>query len=188
MKARREARLKAPGPAHTDASPQSFFTTPSPQRRPPGPSVTGVGFPPVNRADTEEDFVTPLDASVPHPMPRSIDNGATLDWSGKEVVEEPRHDRRWSLSITKRRTKDKVTSIPSLDHSPLDVSHESDYDGLFHCPNSQMWPLIVQPRPCDQHTGAYGATDVAKGFRSCRTCSTPLLIPICIVASSVASA
>lgn len=72
-----------------------------------------------------------LDANVPHPMPRSIDNGTTLDWSGKEAVEESRHGRKWSLSVTKRRTKDKTKSMSSLDHSPLDTSRDSDYDGLF---------------------------------------------------------
>ena len=131
MKARREARLKAPGPTHMDASPQSFFTTPSPRGRPTGSPETSVAPPPVDRPDTEENFTTAMDASVPHPMPRSIDNGATLDWSGKEPVEEPRHDRRWSLAITKRKTKDKATSVSSLDHFALDVPPDPDYDGLF---------------------------------------------------------
>ena len=120
-----------------DASPQSFFTAPSPQSRPTGSPETSVTLPPVDRADTEEDFITALDASVPHPMPRSIDNGATLDWSGKELVVEPRHDRRWSLAITKRKTKDKATSVSSLDHSTLDVPRDPDYDGSFRRSNPQ---------------------------------------------------
>ena len=65
-------------------------------------------------------------------MPRSLDNGATLDWSGMEIAEELKHDRKWSLSINKRKTKDKTTSVSSLDHSPLDISHDSTYDGPFH--------------------------------------------------------
>ena len=85
----------------------------------------------MNRADTGEDFIASLDTSIPHPIPRSLDNGATLDWSGKEAAEEPKHDRKWSLSITKRKTKDKTMSTSSLDHSPLDISRDSNYDGLF---------------------------------------------------------
>jgi len=125
-----------------DASPQSFFTAPSPQSRPTGSPETSVALPPVNRAGTEEDFITALDTSVPHPMPRSMNNGATLDWSGKEPVEEPRHDRRWSLAITKRKTKDKATSVPSLDHSALGVPRDPNYDGLFRCSNPQTWSLM----------------------------------------------
>jgi len=62
-------------------------------------------------------------------MPRSLDNGATLDWSGKEIVGEPKRDRKWSL---KRKAKDKAVSISSLGHSPLDIPRDSDYDGSSH--------------------------------------------------------
>ena len=133
MKARREARSKAPGPTRTDTSPQSFFSTSSSQNRRTHSPVENIGIPPVNRVDAGEDFVASLDATVPHPMPRSLDDGATLDWSGKETFDEPKHDRKWSLSITKRKTKDKAMSLPSLDHPPLDISRDSDYDGLFYC-------------------------------------------------------
>lgn len=135
MKARREAKLKASGPIRADTSPQSFFTTSSPHSRIPISPAVNVVSPSVDRADTGENFVASLDASAPHPMPRSLDDGATLDWSGKDVVEEPKHDRRWSLSIPKRKTKDKAMSITSLDHSPLDTS--SDYDGLFYSSDPQ---------------------------------------------------
>lgn len=64
-------------------------------------------------------------------MPRSLDNGATLDWSGKEIAEEPKHDRKWSLSIPKRRAKDKTMSTSSLDPPSLDIPRDSSYDGLF---------------------------------------------------------
>ncbi|KAF9643854.1 hypothetical protein BDM02DRAFT_3175491 [Thelephora ganbajun] len=128
MKARREARLKAPGPIRTETSPQSFFSTSSSQSRAPLSPGASIAFPSINSADAAEDFVASLDASVPHPMPRSPDNGATLDWSGKEVAGEPRHDRKWSLSINKRKTKGKATSISSLDHSPIDNSRDSNYD------------------------------------------------------------
>ena len=65
-------------------------------------------------------------------MPLLLDNGATLDWSRNEVGEEPKHERRWSLAIKKRKNKDKTMSISSPDHSPLGIPHNCDYDGLFH--------------------------------------------------------
>jgi len=118
-----------------DTSPQSFFSTSSSQSKAPVPPAANVEFPAVNRAGTREDFVASLNAGVPYPMPRSLDNGATLDWSGGEAIEEPKHDRKWSLSINKRKTKDKAMSISSLDHSPLDMSRDSDFDGLFRRSN-----------------------------------------------------
>jgi hypothetical protein len=131
MKARREARVRAIGPIRTDTSPQSFFSDLSSPSRAPVPPGGNVAFPSIGRTDTGDDFVASLDASVPHPMPRSLDNGATLDWSGKEITDEPRHDRKWSLSINKRKTKDKATSISSLDHSSSGIPPESTYDGMF---------------------------------------------------------
>ena len=122
----------------TDTSPQSFFSVSSSQSRVPASPAANVAFPPINRADTGEDFIASLDASIPHPMPRSLDNGATLDWSGKEVAEEPKLNRKWTLSITKRKPKDKAMSTSSPDHSPLDISRDSNYGGLFYCAYPQM--------------------------------------------------
>ena len=143
MKARREARPRAPGPIRTDTSPHSFFSTSSSPNRVPVPPAVDIAFPSIDRTSTRDDFIASLDASVPHPMPRSLDDGATLDWSGKEVVEEPKHDRKWSLSINKRKTKDKAMSISSLDHSPPDISCGSNYDGLFYHAYPQMQLLMT---------------------------------------------
>ena len=146
MKARREARLRAAGPIRTDASPHSFFSNPSSPSRAPVSPVENVTFPSINRTDTGEDFVSTSDVTVPHPMPRSLNGGATLDWSGKEAAEEPKHDRKWSLSINKRKTKDKATFTPSLDHPSQGVPLNSDYDGLFHhrSPQTQVLTVLVQ--------------------------------------------
>lgn len=141
MKARREARLRATGPIHSEASPQSFFSNSSSPSRAPVSPRESVAFPSTGHAG--EDFVATLDASVPHPMPRSLDNGATLDWSGREMTEEPKHDRKWSLAINKRKAKDKATSVSSLDHSSLDIPQESSYDGLSYRNSPQTEILMA---------------------------------------------
>ena len=141
MKARREARLRTAGSMHTDVSPHSFFSNPSsPSRAPisPGEHIT---FPSVNCTDAGEDFASTSDPTFSHPMPRSLDNGATLNWSSIEVGEEPKHERRWSLAINKHKNKDKAMTISSPDRSSIVIPHDYDYDGLFHH-NLQTWLLI----------------------------------------------
>uniref|UniRef100_A0A0W0FGM0 Uncharacterized protein n=1 Tax=Moniliophthora roreri TaxID=221103 RepID=A0A0W0FGM0_MONRR len=46
--------------------------------------------------------VTPPKKILPHPVPLSPDDGASLDWSGT-----PEDERRWSLSTSKRKGKEK---------------------------------------------------------------------------------
>jgi hypothetical protein len=72
---------------------------------------TGVTFPPsngFNAGESEVDFRPSVSATASHPVPRSTDDGVTLDWSGDKLSDE-KLDRRWSLSITKRKPKDKPT-------------------------------------------------------------------------------
>ena len=130
MKARRDARSRATGSTRTDALPHS--SNPHSPNRVPVSLEGNIVFPSVHHADAGEDFVAPSEFTISHPMPRSLDNGATLDWSGKEATDEPKHDRKWSLSINKRKPKDKVVSLSPLDHSSLGITRDSDYDGLFH--------------------------------------------------------
>jgi hypothetical protein len=77
-------------------------------------------------------------------MPRSLDDGATLDWSGKEVAEEPKHDKKWPLLINKRKVKDKAVTASALDPSPPGISPDSDYDGSFRPDIPQLFLLT----PC----------------------------------------
>lgn len=51
------------------------------------------------------DFSPSISASAGHPVPRSTDDGATLDWSGDKSADD-KLDRRWSLSMAKRKPKD----------------------------------------------------------------------------------
>ena len=52
-----------------------------------------------------------------HPVPTSTDDGATLDWGGT-LSEEDKSDRKWPLSLTKRKPKDKP--LPALSRDALD--------------------------------------------------------------------
>jgi len=49
-----------------------------------------------------------------HPVPTSTDDGATLDWGGT-LSEEDKADKKWSLSLTKRKAKDKPSPALSKD-------------------------------------------------------------------------
>jgi hypothetical protein len=46
--------------------------------------------------------ITPL-----HPVPLSSNGGATLDWTGP-LSDDEKHDRKWTLSITRAKSKDKL--------------------------------------------------------------------------------
>ncbi len=50
-------------------------------------------------------------------MPTSTDDAATLDWGGT-LSEEDKPDRKWSLSLTKRKPKDKP--FPTLARDVLE--------------------------------------------------------------------
>jgi hypothetical protein len=60
-------------------------------------------------------------------VPTSVDDGATLDWGGT-LSEEDKTDRKWPLSITKRRHKDKP--LPVLSKDTLD-RQEAAFSGKF---------------------------------------------------------
>lgn len=49
-----------------------------------------------------------------HPVPTSTDDGATLDWGGT-LSEEDKTEKKWSLSLPKRKPKDKPSSALSKD-------------------------------------------------------------------------
>jgi hypothetical protein len=119
MKARREARLKglslnSSGKSSSrvsELSPRSSFSTGSSPTTPSRMS-TGITFPTsdaLSAGESEVDFRPSVSVTVSHPVPRSIDDGATLDWSGSKLSDE-KFDRRWSLSIARRKPKERSTS------------------------------------------------------------------------------
>ncbi|KAG7098958.1 hypothetical protein E1B28_000846 [Marasmius oreades] len=130
MKARREARLKAGKSNHNRASLNSSpsQTSSSPSKllsiipgSPTGTAFPSNGSPPVDidfSPSTETtNYSTPLGSrKIPsHPVPWSSDDGSTLDWSG--IPEDDKHERRWTLSISKGKGKDKeqLTSVMSIE-------------------------------------------------------------------------
>ncbi|KAI0375149.1 hypothetical protein BV20DRAFT_985495 [Pilatotrama ljubarskyi] len=117
LKARREARLRTlqSSPAHGElrgtpdiASLSSVSAASSPVKAQ-GPNPTSFPRQPVLPGDSEVDFSPSTGMAPLHPVPSSSDGGATLDWS-VPPTEEVR-ERRWSLSLTKR--KGKETSLPA---------------------------------------------------------------------------
>ncbi|PPR08127.1 hypothetical protein CVT24_012371 [Panaeolus cyanescens] len=120
LKARREARLKrdglttpekvailaSPTSQHSDSrprkpSPLSFTPSPSPSARKGSNSTTSdVDFSP---------SVGLLESiSNSHPVPTSIDNGDTLDWTGTTSEES---DHRWAKALGKRRERDRLPPL-----------------------------------------------------------------------------
>ncbi|KAJ8516133.1 hypothetical protein ONZ45_g6520 [Pleurotus djamor] len=134
LKARREARIRAGLPPHLPrnlpSSPSSSVSSPprptiyrtspitspspSPQRR---PILTNseVDFGPSTVASN-----TPV---TPHPVPSSIDDGDTLDWAG-DASDDEKSDKRWSLSIHRRKGKDKAANISNVDLKKADDDYQ----------------------------------------------------------------
>lgn len=80
--------------------------------------------------ESELDFGPSVGIDRLHPVPTSVDDGATLDWGGIPS-EEDKTDRKWPLSITKRRHKDKplpVLSKDALERQEAAFSGKIPYD------------------------------------------------------------
>ncbi|EMD41889.1 hypothetical protein CERSUDRAFT_110441 [Gelatoporia subvermispora B] len=111
LKARREARLKGKQSRASKAAPPELnfdipaplnFTSPAGQ----GSEHPSVGASEDQSLESEVDF-SPSVGTIPlHPVPSSSNGGATLDWTGS-TSEEDKSDKKWTLSVTKRRHKSK---------------------------------------------------------------------------------
>ena len=116
LKARREARLKAvqtnlatkDAPLASDQTSTSSFSTYSSPVRAKHAELPQVP-PPISTHTTESEIdFSPSVGGVPlHPVPSSSNGGATLDWTGSASEDE--RDKRWSLSISKRKHRDKTS-------------------------------------------------------------------------------
>ena len=108
LQAHREVRMKALYSISTSrprsytpeqASMSSLSAHSSPVRtRVPIPPLPG---PQGHSVESEIDFSPSVGVIPPHPVPSSANGGATLDWTGSGSEDD--RDKRWSLSITKRR-------------------------------------------------------------------------------------
>ncbi|OBZ68484.1 hypothetical protein A0H81_11449 [Grifola frondosa] len=115
LKARREARIKSlqlnapprdvPVMSDTGSSISANSSTGIQAQHPPP-------MPHVNISTESEIDFSPSTGTIPlHPVPSSSNGGATLDWTALNSEDE-KSERRWTLSITKRKPKDKF-ALPS---------------------------------------------------------------------------
>ncbi|KDQ63308.1 hypothetical protein JAAARDRAFT_374068 [Jaapia argillacea MUCL 33604] len=117
LKARREARLKAlqsnplPPDLHSrpDVSPEASLSIQSSPVRPSLPTIfsSTTGTTMTTSNESEIDF-RPSVGTVPlHPVPTSSNDGATLDWSHFVVPDDKPEHRRWSISLSKGKAREK---------------------------------------------------------------------------------
>ncbi|KAH9954401.1 hypothetical protein BC827DRAFT_1272640 [Russula dissimulans] len=114
MKLRREARLQA---ARANDSSVSTSSRSSPVRYslpPLNPSAPRIAKPSL---ESELDFSPSVGIDRLHPVPTSTDAGGTLDWGGT-LFEEDKSDKKWPLSLTKRKPKDRT--FPALSKDVLE--------------------------------------------------------------------
>ncbi|KAF8913091.1 hypothetical protein CPB84DRAFT_1670496 [Gymnopilus junonius] len=112
LKARREARMKRESAttSSTPASPRNF----TPQKLPVPSTLTASPVFPrsaKSSASSDVDFSPSTgvyDLSHAHPVPFSVDNGRTLDWTSSSHSEDG--DRRW-MGIGKKKDKDKIPPL-----------------------------------------------------------------------------
>ncbi|KAJ7110005.1 hypothetical protein C8R44DRAFT_634387 [Mycena epipterygia] len=117
LKARREARLKSAN--SNPSSNKSEAASGSSQTSPSRPVFQPIPFPLPPIPDIRETESKPSpgrsgSSITTHPVPSSSDEGTTLDWSGVGS-EDDRLDRRWTMSISKRKDKEKHPSNSAVE-------------------------------------------------------------------------
>lgn len=152
LKARREARLKQKDIADPNfTEPKQTSAVPQPQTPPSKPFASGLKLhtssslsSPSSRKLSISSPTSDIDFSpstaIPEffvqpsrPIPSSLDNGITLDWTGTPADDA---DRRWIISIGKKKEKDKLPPLAAT----IDQQDQS-YKGELHH-NFVMKPLI----------------------------------------------
>lgn len=125
LKARREARMKreTTTTSATPSSPRNF----TPPKLPVASTLTtSPAFSPSTKSSTSSDVdFSPStgihDLSHQHPVPFSVDNGRTLDWSGPHSEDG---DKRW-IGIGKKKDRGKLPPLGLM----LD-QQEQTYEGV----------------------------------------------------------
>ena len=127
LKARREARHQPGQPSSHKGVVSTAFDVASGSSLSSNSLPQHISFPPANtniqpplglspRAVTEVDFSpsTGLAMSVSlHPVPHSSIDGKLLDWTGAPPDDE-KPEKRWTLSISKRKDKERVPASSSI--------------------------------------------------------------------------
>ncbi|THV07634.1 hypothetical protein K435DRAFT_833489 [Dendrothele bispora CBS 962.96] len=130
LKARRDARLKAGLPSPLIAKrvdPSSASSHSSTPLYPITASPPATFGPNANSSDIDfspSTGATPTIAKLPlHPVPTSHDDGHTLDWSNHSWEDEK--DKRWSLSTSKRKGKEKEVSVDPSEILKQEAVHDA---------------------------------------------------------------
>lgn len=111
LKARREARTQATiSTARSEMENPNLSSINSPLSQTIFPLISASTSTRNASLASEVDFSPLTGVTSVHPVPASLDNGITLDWSG--FTSKERMERRWKLSTTKRREKEQ---LPHLD-------------------------------------------------------------------------
>lgn len=143
LKARREARLKLSQsisprkdvPLKSDIASASSFSSVS------SPPLTMSAPTPITLSKATTGITSEIDFSpstgvsnvtVPlHPVPSSLDDGTTLDWTGPGSEDE-RSERRWSLSIAKLKGKEKAPYLNSVTVEKQESRYAGKPDPFSH--------------------------------------------------------
>jgi hypothetical protein len=110
LKARREARTQAKTPAAKPEMASSNLSSFNPLlNQPIYPMISPSSSLRKTSLSSDVDFSPLTGASTVHPVPASLDNGMTLDWSG--FAGSDKSERRWKLSTAKRKEKEQVPHL-----------------------------------------------------------------------------
>jgi hypothetical protein len=130
LKARREARAQATtSTARSELTNTDLSSINSPLSQAIFPMISASTSPRKASISSDVDFSPLTGVTSVHPVPASLDNGITLDWSG--LASNERSERRWKLSTTKRREKEQLPHL-NLVMDQLEKTHSGKaYDHSF---------------------------------------------------------
>ena len=87
----------------------NMSSTNSPLDQPIYPMISPSTSPRKGSLSSDVDFSPLTRVSTVHPVPASLDNGITLDWSG--FTFNDKSERRWKLPTTKRRENEQLPHL-----------------------------------------------------------------------------
>ncbi|KAJ7751280.1 hypothetical protein DFH07DRAFT_745553 [Mycena maculata] len=156
LKARREARLKSANSSPSSNKSDAASASSQPKTSPLRPIFPPAPFPPPPIPairEIEEPSPSPHGSKptvANHPIPTSSDEGTTLDWSGLGS-EDDKLERRWTLSVSKRKDRDKHPSNSAVE------TRESMYAAKVLQIRSKVSPRALERASvaCDQLSRRY---------------------------------
>ncbi|KAF9460106.1 hypothetical protein BDZ94DRAFT_1266679 [Collybia nuda] len=118
--------------------------------------VTSSPSPRKASVSSEIDFGPSVGVSYTHPVPASLDNGITLDWSGYAFYE--RSERKWHLSTVKRKGKEKLPQVTTVIDQQA-KAHTDKLSGIkaLSTPHTQRKAEITRDQLGRRYDLIYGA-------------------------------